>query len=455
MNVELWLYDLSGGLARQLSQQLTGTFIEYVPHTSIVLDHKIEIFFGHGIHRKIPGTSYGSPIEVLQMGSTELPMEVILEYIDSLESVYTPESYDLFFKNCNNFTQDLSVFLVGKEIPANIRDIPQKFLSTPMGQLMRGAVDDSLRSMTHAPDAPSSVSPGHSGNVVADQSTSRQHPHRRMELPGLQSKITSPVTYRKVPSLEKLMAKLKSVEEEETIVNLLKFVKESNSKAMPAFEMFNESIRRMMKTIPMGDRFALIDLIRVAALDLRFCGWILSDERRLESVFPCETDWSKEPLNLQITTLQLACNLFASPIFKDQLQTEGNLRLVMSNLISSCLLVSHSTVKSLAAALLYNLASFDHNERVSQRSDQVHVSEMSGVEEALLQAIIDENDHMELFHSLLLGLGLLMYCAPDNASVWDLCDAMELKTCLELKIRGTRFAREPMLQDILTMLSAR
>lgn len=29
-------------------------------------------------------------------------MDVILEYLESLKQVYTPEAYDLFAHNCNN-----------------------------------------------------------------------------------------------------------------------------------------------------------------------------------------------------------------------------------------------------------------------------------------------------------------------------------------------------------------
>ena len=60
------------------------------------------------------------------MGRTDLPLDVIQEYIDSLASIYTAESYDLFLHNCNNFSQDLSMFLVGKDIPERIRSLPDR-----------------------------------------------------------------------------------------------------------------------------------------------------------------------------------------------------------------------------------------------------------------------------------------------------------------------------------------
>ncbi|ERF76464.1 hypothetical protein EPUS_06126 [Endocarpon pusillum Z07020] len=153
MNVELYVYDLSKGLARQFSYSFTGVHLDAIYHTSLVFGG-VEYFFGQGILRKVPGsTHHGKPIEVVQMGKTELPMDVIAEYIDSLAQIYTPESYDLFLHNCNNFTQDLSMFLVGKNIPERIRTLPQRFLETPVGQMLRSQIDQSMRSMTQAPDA--------------------------------------------------------------------------------------------------------------------------------------------------------------------------------------------------------------------------------------------------------------------------------------------------------------
>jgi hypothetical protein len=53
-------------------------------------------------------------MEIIKLGSTHLPIETILDYLESLKQVYTPESYDLFAHNCNNFSHDFSMFLVGK-----------------------------------------------------------------------------------------------------------------------------------------------------------------------------------------------------------------------------------------------------------------------------------------------------------------------------------------------------
>lgn len=70
---------------------LTGTQIDAVYHTSLVFNN-VEYYFGQGIQTALPGsTHHGQPMEKVRMGKSELPFEVIEEYLQSLSSVYTPE----------------------------------------------------------------------------------------------------------------------------------------------------------------------------------------------------------------------------------------------------------------------------------------------------------------------------------------------------------------------------
>ncbi|CAG8925596.1 unnamed protein product [Penicillium salamii] len=148
MDVQLYVYDLSKGLARMYSLALTGTQMDAIYHTSIVLNGT-EYYFGQGIQTSVPGsTHHGQPMEVVKLGTTELPSDVIEEYLGSLATIYTPESYDLFLHNCNNFTQDLSMFLVGKSIPEHIINLPQTFLETPFGQMMKPQIESALKGVT-------------------------------------------------------------------------------------------------------------------------------------------------------------------------------------------------------------------------------------------------------------------------------------------------------------------
>ncbi|EME86473.1 uncharacterized protein MYCFIDRAFT_84605 [Pseudocercospora fijiensis CIRAD86] len=100
MEIELYVYDLTRGMARAMSRQFLGVQIDAVYHTALVFGG-IEYFFGAGVQTCYPGTTHhGQPMEVIKLGTTQLPLEIILEYLESLKEVYTPESYDLFAHNC-------------------------------------------------------------------------------------------------------------------------------------------------------------------------------------------------------------------------------------------------------------------------------------------------------------------------------------------------------------------
>lgn len=158
MDVELYVYDLSQGLARSMSMQFLGIQIDAVYHTAIVIEG-IEYFYGAGIQSTRAGsTHHGRPMEIIKLGRTDLPIELTLEYLDSLKKIYTQESYDLFMHNCNNFSHDFAMFLVGSGIPSHITQLPQTVLNTPFGRMLRPMLDQSMRSITQAPVAPLSAS---------------------------------------------------------------------------------------------------------------------------------------------------------------------------------------------------------------------------------------------------------------------------------------------------------
>ncbi|KAL1302295.1 hypothetical protein AAFC00_002712 [Neodothiora populina] len=150
MDVELYVYDLSKGLARVMSMGLVGIQIDAVYHTSIVLGG-VEYFYGAGVQTCLPGqTHHGQPMEIIKLDKTELPMDVVLSYLESLKELYTYENYDLFSHNCNNFTHDFSMFLVGKGIPEHITSLPSQVLNTPFGAMIKNQLDSSMRSVTQA-----------------------------------------------------------------------------------------------------------------------------------------------------------------------------------------------------------------------------------------------------------------------------------------------------------------
>ncbi|XP_072749137.1 uncharacterized protein [Anoplolepis gracilipes] len=149
--VELYIYDLTKGMARVMSSMLIGRQLDGIWHTAIVAYGR-EYFFGPtGINSVRPGgTELREPERIEKLGETYLPYTVFLEYINGLgTSTFAPGTYNLFKYNCNTFTEELSNFLVGKGIPKYILDLPEAILQTPIGQAL-GPLIETLSSSTSA-----------------------------------------------------------------------------------------------------------------------------------------------------------------------------------------------------------------------------------------------------------------------------------------------------------------
>lgn len=94
IDVQLYIYDLSNGVAKQVSLGLLGKQIDAVYHTSIVMNG-LEYVYDGGVKAVPAGkTHLGPPMKTEFLGMTELPMNVILEYLESLKEIYT-ERQDL------------------------------------------------------------------------------------------------------------------------------------------------------------------------------------------------------------------------------------------------------------------------------------------------------------------------------------------------------------------------
>lgn len=142
-SVKLYIYDLSKGMARQLSPVMLGRQLDGIWHTAIVI-HGEEFFFGGGGIANCPpgGTVLGQPDSVVDLGETEVTEDIFMSYLSSLgESTYRAESYKLFEHNCNSFSNEVAQFLTGRKIPSYITDLPSEVLSTPFGQALRPLLD--------------------------------------------------------------------------------------------------------------------------------------------------------------------------------------------------------------------------------------------------------------------------------------------------------------------------
>ena len=136
--VELNVYDLSGGMAKQHSRQLTGIQIEGIWHTGLVIHGKEYYYPGSSISQDQPAcTPFGKPHKTIMLGETEVHEEMLLEILkESLCEQFSEKNFNLMNNNGNTFTNEFAEMLLGEGIPETIISANQSFLLTPKGRMM-------------------------------------------------------------------------------------------------------------------------------------------------------------------------------------------------------------------------------------------------------------------------------------------------------------------------------
>lgn len=144
--VHLAIYDLSRGMARTLSTQFLGPnhAIDIIPHTGIIAFGKEYLFGSMGIDFMDPSDFRRShqifPIEVQSLGHTQKSQDEFEDWCTrvTISGLYDGGNYNLFTRNCNNFSHDAAVQGLGlsRGVPVWILETPTRFLSSPLGQMI-------------------------------------------------------------------------------------------------------------------------------------------------------------------------------------------------------------------------------------------------------------------------------------------------------------------------------
>ncbi|KAK4153130.1 P-loop containing nucleoside triphosphate hydrolase protein [Chaetomidium leptoderma] len=561
MDVRLLVYDLSQGLARQMSMGLLGFQLDAIYHTSIQLNGREYVYDGNIVAIR-PGSSHlGQPMQRLHLGKTELPMDVIEEFLDSLREIYTVEAYDLWRHNCNNFSNDFAMLLLGKGIPDHIAHMPQAVLDSPFGQMLMPTLTQQInankrgggilgieqqtpgssvkpQSQLHHPlgkvHAVSSLGQldgllerfqkscavvfftsttcppckalyplydelageiGEKGILIkvdisqaldvgsrysvsatptfitflkgerenqwvgADPSTLRgnvqllvqmawpPHPHQALNLPTFSNPNAEYVTFSKIPPLSKLLAKMGPTAAEPAIQGVKTFIETRASQGpaeatLPDMDAFTSLVRDSLSTLPTDLLFTIIDLLRCGLVDPRFSGYLAEEQggshptitailthiNTLPPDTPC-------PYALRLVTLQMACNLFTSPLYPDQIlaathdddnNNSNKIRALVTQLIASSFLDdAHSSVRVAAAGLLFNVALANSRRRRDGPGDVLPEADQVELAAAALEAVAQEERSAEALEGMLLALGYLAYRMPLEGELADLLRAME------------------------------
>lgn len=570
MDVHLLVYDLSGGLARQFSMGMLGFQLDAIYHTSIELEG-VEYVYDSGINTIRPGSSHlGQPLERILLGKTELPLEVIVEYLDSLREIYTPQAYDLFRHNCNNFSNDFSTFLLGKGIPSHIANMPQAVLDSPFGRMLQpqltqmveqrkaqqggllgiqngqpqatgattaaslpGAVIEvpNLQALNNAFTNAASKSAiifftsatcppckalyplyhelaAEYGNVallrvdvsvasdvarqyaitatptfqtfvhgkqqeswagadaarlrgtvklLAEMVAGPSHPHKLLHLPHLSNADSKAVLFTKVPPLPKLLSRLGPTADDAAVQGMKHFIEARSSDGpamttLPDLPAFSNFLITALKDLPQELLFAVVDLFRCGLVDPRLSGYYAEEHghKTIVTLLGYVNGSPEIPYALRLVTLHMACNLFSSPLFPDQILEQESLRSAITQLISSSFLDdSHNNVRVAAASLLYNVAR-ENSRRRQQSKDRLPEGDQIELAASVLEAITQEESSAEALHGMLLALGLLGYCMPVEGELIDLLRTMDAQGTILAKKKN--FPNEPLLAEVGTEL---
>lgn len=152
--VVLRLYDLSHGMARELSPSLLGQQIDGIWHTGVFVYGR-EYFYGGG--GAGAGTESGissargsefslnqgiRPVKEIPLGTTNKSQQEFESFLQRIAGRFRVCDYSLFHHNCNNFSDAVSQFLVGHPIPEYITGLPARVLATPMGAALQPLMDN-------------------------------------------------------------------------------------------------------------------------------------------------------------------------------------------------------------------------------------------------------------------------------------------------------------------------
>ncbi|KAK4192877.1 P-loop containing nucleoside triphosphate hydrolase protein [Podospora australis] len=550
MDVHLLVYDLSRGLAKQMSLGLLGFQLEAVYHTSIKLNGREYVYDGNVVAIR-PGSSHlGRPMQELFLGKTEIPMDLIEEYLDSLREIYTVEAYDLWKHNCNNFSNDFVMFLLGKGIPGHITNMPQAVLDSPFGQMLlpmlnqqvqakkqRGGILGIQQTASGSSVKPQSQLHHHVGRVhtvtslseldqllkkhqhscavifftsatcppckmlyplydelaaeVGDKSVlikvdisqAREigstysiratptfitflkgqeenrwsgadpgalrgnvqllvqmawppHAHQSLNLPTLSNPNAKPVLYTRLPPLSKLLAKMGETASNSAVQDVKRFLETRASEGpaeatLPNVAAFGTLVRDSLTRLPTDLLFTVIDLLRCGLIDPRLSGVLAEEANHLTITTVLEHINSLTttcPYALRLVTLQMACNLFSSPLYPDQILSNEKLRAAITQLVATSFLDDgHPNIRVSAASLLFNVALANSAKRREGPGDVVPEDDQVELAASVLEAITQEEKSGEALEGMLLALGLLTYRAPLDGGLVGLLETMDAK----------------------------
>jgi thiol-disulfide isomerase/thioredoxin len=282
------------------------------------------------------------------------------------------------------------------------------------------------------------------------------HPHTTLHLSTLQRPHPKPVTYAKVPPLDKLVARLGRDPKDPNITGLTTFIQTRTSSPaasapLPNLPSIAAFVTASLKSIPADKIFPLIDLLRLTLVDARVSGYFAEEHGHatvLAILSHVNTLGESCPHTLRIVTLQLACNLFTSPLYPPQLLSNPQLCMPLIQLVAASLLDTvHAPVRICAASLAYNIAACNHLQRLDGNDDLLPEEPQVELVASLLEAVGREESKDGL-KGLIFALGLIAYACPRDGEVRDLLGVMDAKGLVDGKMGMVADGDEVLLREV-------
>lgn len=288
------------------------------------------------------------------------------------------------------------------------------------------------------------------------------HPHSQLKLPTLQRLHEKPVTCAKVPPLEKLIAKLGPMQKDPSVMALRSFITARQSSILadsplPSLPQISSFLLNSIQTLDPASLFPIVDLFRLALVDPRMSGYF-AEEPFHATVHACLSSVTalgeKCPYPLRIVTLQLASNLFTTPLFPPHLLSDPALSTPLIQLVTSSLLdPAHAPLRVSAASVAYNMAAFNHVQRLHSRPDLLPESAQVELMAGLLEALgREERGGKEEVRGLLLAAGLLAFACPRGGEMMDLCEALGARSVVE-RVQGLHDELTALAKEVVLVVS--
>jgi desumoylating isopeptidase 1 len=280
------------------------------------------------------------------------------------------------------------------------------------------------------------------------------HPHESLSLPALHALSTKPVLFGKVPPLGKLKTKMGPAAEDGAVSGVLTFVAARASEGaaestLPNLDAFSKFLRSAPSKLPAEIMFTIVDLLRVALVDPRFSGWFAEEHDHITiALLLSHINTLQDcPYSLRLITLQMACNLFSTPLYPPHILDCPALRAPIVQLITTSLLDDkHHNVRVAAASLSFNMASVNSKIRAEEHREALPEGDQIELAASLLEAIQVEDSSPEALKGFLLAFGYLIYCTSKNGELVDLLKSMDAQGTILSKTKT--FPDEQLIQDI-------